>query len=244
MYYFKLFLLLGAVVFLSSVKADAQPADCWDLNPCSEPWTWDNHSFSNQGMAANAVYRTRNCNGNIQLIINWDSTTVADPGFYLSEQYEEHDFEGLREALYLHLILDAIQRLNLTIPNCSEDTLTMTTIYESRCGVWVKCSYEIETDADIRHDTGYTGDCPLPWDNNGTNYIDVWKWQPCGDICCIKTFSLCYGSNPIGGGNTLRISNVNWSPAPGAVCSEEGNFRRWEDNTVIPCEDGCKGSGN
>lgn len=122
MYYFKLFLLLGVLVFLSSIKADAQPADCWDLNPCSEPWTWD---------------------------------------------------------------------------------------------------------------------------NNGTNYIDVWKWQPCGDICCIKTFSLCYGSNPIGGSvNTLRISNVNWSPAPGAVCSEEGNFRRWEDNTVIPCEDGCKGSGN
>jgi len=62
--------------------------------------------------------------------------------------------------------------------------------YTARCGVWVKCCYELKTDGIVNSDGGYVVSCPSPINN----HIDIYKWQDCGTVCCMKEFSICKDS--------------------------------------------------
>jgi hypothetical protein len=40
------------------------------------------------------------------------------------------------------------------------------------------------------------------------------------------------------------ITDISREPVDGDQCTEEGNFRDWKTDTVIPCHTGCEGDGN
>ena len=90
--------------------------------------------------------------------------------------------------------------------------------------------------------TGYI--CEKPWNNNEKKVIDRWHWEPCGDVCCEKTYEICKEYSPVAAGMVLKINNINRHKLPGSECSKQGEFFKWDTMTPIPCEDGCQGDGN
>lgn len=242
-------LILVSVLFTLTFNytTKAQPPDnCWSGDTCLAPWHYSNHGFdySTQGigLVGNVSYQWRDCNGVIEIIIDWANTSLIDPDFFAHGSREELDFDGAREYLKSHVLADVIRDGNITIPNCIDGGKTFFNIYTARCGVWVKCSYKVDSQAEIMKDIGYVGDCPLPYDHNGDAYIDVWKWQSCGEVCCKKTYTLC--RDGITGNGTIRIKDVSTVPAPGEQCTEQGVFKDWKTGIPYQCQDGCSGSGN
>lgn len=90
--------------------------------------------------------------------------------------------------------------------------------------------------------TGFV--CEPPWNNNGKKVVDRWHWEPCGEVCCEKTYEICREYSAAYGGTILKINNVNRHKLAGSECSKEGQFFKWDTMTPIPCKDGCKGDGN
>lgn len=237
------------VVFSSNAFAQPPtPDNCWSGDPCTDAWIYENHNFNSEdggiGLAGKVAYYWRDCNGVIEIIIDWDNTTLVDPGFFTHGSYEEIDFDGAMEYMKSHILEDVIYDSGVTIPDCINGTKKFINIYTARCGVWVKCSYKVDTEAEIMKDDGYVGNCPLPYSHNGVPYIDVWKWQSCGEICCKKSYELCREYSPISGDSVIRIKNVSTGAAPGEQCSDQGVFKDWKTGVPYPCKDGCSGSGN
>lgn len=225
----------------------AQPPDnCWSGDPCTADWICESHSFDYQlltiGLIGTVKYCWRNCGGEIEIIIDWDYTELIDPDFLAHGTKEELDFDGAREYLKLLILNKVIDLGNITIPDCSTGGKTFFNIYTARCGVWVKCSYKVDTQGEVMKDIGYDGNCPLPYSHNGDSYIDVWKWQSCGEVCCKKTYTVCK-EGTTGAGN-IRISTPTTDPAPGEQCTDQGVFKDWKTDLPYQCKDGCAGSGN
>lgn len=245
--YISVILVSVLLSFTFSNNLNAQlPDNCWSGDPCVVPWNCTSHSFNYTsagiGLIGTMSYCWRICNGEVEIKIDWDNTSLVDPNFFAHGSYDEIDFDGAREYLKSHILGDVIADGSITIPNCVDGGKTFFNIYTARCGVWVKCSYKVDTEAEIMKDIGYTGNCPLPYNHNGDAYIDVWKWQSCGEVCCKKTYTLC--REGITGFGDIRINDVSTGPAPGEQCTDQGVFKDWKTGIPYPCRDGCSGSGN
>lgn len=177
---------------------------------------------------ADIWYRQRNCNGTIEYVI--DSLHANDnAGIMDSVDYLHFNFKSFFEILMLSIIEDADGILNANTPDCSQDTIQIAHFYTASCGVWVKCSYKIE-DGSRQCDTGY--EPPYPDYINGANkWVDIYKWQSCGDVCCKRTYSICKQDGD--------IKITQYQKDTDGDCTGQGTFINWKTGLPIPCQVGC-----
>jgi hypothetical protein len=146
-----------------------------------------------------------------------------------------------RHLNYFYTNLRTLPDNNQVLPDCPDNS-PVVTIYTANCGVWVKCSYQIDPNAEVRKDYGYQGDCPSPVSYNGASYIDLWKYQSCGTICCKKTYTLCIDKTE----GIVQINDVQRTRiTQDENCTLQGNFINWRaPYEEYQCQDGCGSDGN
>lgn len=242
---------LGLVAF-NNLKAQIP---CPSPDPCPDT-TWNTGTFRDHigtygaYMDYEGTYLWRRCNGVYQIKDFHVTVNGGSAGLWNDQtRFQEH-FSGLLEFAEIQSLNKLINDLGVgNIPDCPT-TIPFATIYSAACGVWLRCSYEFPCNPLIHADgpsqTGYQ--CPPPWNYNGHPTVDVWHYEPCGDICCEKTYSICKQSDPHYGGYQIVISNVNRHRLAGSNCSKQNQFHRWNKNPgdqdyYIECVDGCQGDG-
>lgn len=250
------FYLTVVIISLSCLNYSYSQTDCpGEHDPC--PLTsWNTGYFqdfsaaSGTGISVLGTYKYRICNGVVQ-IKDIDITFQSTDFFNSGSNYEDQ-FDGLKQYVELQVLssylLDYLGGVD-ALPLCGDPMnppKLMASIYSADCGVWLRCSYEFDCEPFIYSDgpsqTGYV--CENPWNNNGKKVIDKWHWEPCGDVCCEKTYEICKEYSATAAGMILKINNVNRHKLPGSECSKEGQFFKWDTSTPIPCNDGCQGDGN
>lgn len=243
------FVLLIVVLYsifssLTVERATAQEFNPCYNSPCTEEWHHVSNAFPFHGLLG-IKYKIhwRNCGGQIECVFEIEDMTSADY-FAIGSNYE-NDFKEARETaefLALKLLLNELFSANIPIPDCPAER-PFIKFYTARCGVWVKCSFPISNEPESCDDC-WVGEHPEPYSHNGKSYVDIYKWQPCGTICCQKEFKICKGYDANLGYSRLFINDVTRGPAPGASCSEQGTCHDWKTGIEIQCQDGCQSFGN
>lgn len=160
--------------------------------------------------------------------------------------------EGMAEfSIYHYNINSILEMLDIamveyvhtgmpTIPGCGDPNgpLKKMKIYSAGCGVWVKCSYEINPNATIKKDRGYEGNCPTSYMNDGKPYVDVWKWQSCGTVCCKREYEVCKEWDITHSFNNIKVTRL---PAvPLGPCTLQNTFGPWENSSAnYQCQQAC-----
>ncbi|ROL55733.1 hypothetical protein D9V84_10800 [Bacteroidetes/Chlorobi group bacterium Naka2016] len=181
-----------------SLRAQQLPNDCASTDPCNAPWNevWIEPQYASDYTSQEAFIFAcrihlfyRWCNGQVQLMIDWDETECLNGNFFNTGQFFEKDFSGLKEFVEYKTLLFALDWGVIPgVPNCIDNNdKVVVTFYTARCGVWIKCSYKVDLSVPVERDDCYQGNCPSPLPHNGQPYVDVWKWQSCGETCCKKT---------------------------------------------------------
>ena len=203
--------------------------DCDTSDVCSGSWL--NKSIrKNLGSGITAIihYRIRDCNGTSQIIV--DSTLALDNGRFLDSVNRYHyKYQALNDLIDVYLLQHEYNNPSTPVFNGSR---YVTQLYKASCGVWLKCSYIVDSTT-IDCDQGY--DEPYPH-NTTLDSIHIYKWHPCGYVCCKKTFEIERRLTPVtipGQQFIVNIKNIsihraNKTPA----CTEQ---HRYDE----PCEDGC-----
>lgn len=250
------FYLMVAVISLGGFQfSDAQTECPGENDPCPlSSWTTeffsDHVGYFGSNLRVTGTYEWRLCNGVYQIRKFDISTDYED--FFNTNTDDEESFDGLREyaeiqalAKLIGSVLGGID----SIPACGDPNsapIMMASIFSADCGVWLRCSYEFDCEPTIKSDgpsqIGFV--CEPPWNNNGKKVVDRWHWEPCGDVCCEKTYEICKEYSPTFGSSIVKINNVNRHKLAGSECSKQGQFFKWDTMTPIPCKDGCQGDGN
>lgn len=247
----KYFSIIFLTFMLMSIKGLAQTECPGDNDPCPTEM-WETNTFDDF-VGTGAVnfkiigsYKHRFCNGVYQ-IKDFDISIDYDEMTGSLDHFEEA-LNWLREYAEMQALAAffTTEIFGAGISVCGEgDSVLMASIYSADCGVWLRCSYEFNCEPEIHSDgpsqIGYI--CEAPWDRNGKKVVDRWHWEPCGDVCCEKTYDICKDTVPVMG-HILKINNVNRHKLAGSECSKEGQFFKWDTMTPIPCKDGCQGNGN
>lgn len=202
------------------------------------------------------VRHRRNCDGDIEIIIDdifLGSTGTSTHEFFDEFNYLHYSYSSITEwaALDILMIIDGYG-LDNAVPFCSTNTtITRVQVYTASCGIWTKCSYKLPETIEKVCDTGWQGGdphyaVPNPGPPPSTDYyVDHWKWQSCGEVCCKKVFELCRDQNISYPGFYVKITAMTKSKYPeDAECSKQGDFtgpRPLPTSPVVelPCEDGC-----
>lgn len=250
------FYLMFVIISLFCLQTSFSQIECPGENdPCpNNNWTSavfsDHVGLSGANLKVKGSYEWRLCNGVYQLR-NFDITADYED-FFNSGNYNEESFDGLKEYAEIQALAELIATTlggYNNIPDCNDPQnppIMLASIYSADCGVWLRCSYEFDCEPVIKSDgpsqIGYV--CEPPWNNNGKKVVDVWHWEPCGDVCCEKTYEICRDYSPSYGGSLVKINNVNRHKQLGSECSKKGQFFKWDTSTPIPCKDGCQGDGN
>lgn len=180
-------------------------------------------STENPDCLLTVSYHYRACNGVYQIYI--DSLIKTGNCNYLVENGDNSAFFD-----WLNLVMiEEIDSLSgePTVANCPDSSLKVI-FYAATCGIWVKCTYLIDESKRFC-DPDWRGDYP-DYSNGENRYIDFWKWQNCGNVCCKKTYSICKQLNGTGPGYELRIKSMKKERA--GDCSNPEGFHQ-------PCQDGC-----
>lgn len=246
-----------------TTKLNAQ-TDCPDPNsyPCNEAWqtasiNFDDTEFSGfeDEIYVQGTYEWRNCImtiGGVPVTVTQIrniNMTCSNSNFFNFHTDFQNTFNGLWEYTELEILNNVLWSNINAIPNCDPPPAVpfyYVEFYTADCGVWLRCSYLFPCSnlTPISQDTrpGDTYECPPPINHNGNFEVDVWHWESCGTTCCIKTYSVClnYDHN---GDMTFNL-NISRRQADGSKCTYQGDFRTWDTNTVIDCQDGCQGDQN
>jgi len=181
------------------------------------------------------VYEWRICNGVYEYsygtpIATGNCVQMADFSIY------EYDFSSILEMADMIIAEEVGQMNNHPVAtDCSIGTVRKMKRYAASCGVWVKCSYKVDVNATVYKDRGYVGECPARDEND---FIDVWKWQSCGETCCSRTYDICTYTSPIHGSSEVRVTQ--YPAVQVGECTEQGNYGPWDDlNTDYQCRHGC-----
>ncbi len=219
------------IILLMFTSLNIFALDCPTDTSCG---TWSAPEHIQKNLTASGIvyadiwYRQRDCNGVIEYII--DSVHANDNASLMdSVEYLHFNFKSFFEILMIALVEDADALFNANTPDCSQDTIQLAHFYTASCGVWVKCSYKIEEDS-RECDTGY--EPPYPeYDDGPDKWVDIYKWQSCGEVCCKRTYSICKQ------GSEIKITQ--YVKQPDDDCTGQGNFKNWKTGLDIPCQDGC-----
>ncbi|MBL8005043.1 MAG: hypothetical protein JNL36_08095 [Candidatus Kapabacteria bacterium] len=226
---------------LSTISIKAQSTGC-DF-PCDTSQWWEQveniqiDNFDQDttiGLNGIIYYRARICNGRWEFLL--DSAVMFDNSKFLdSLMIYHHNFSAFRDLIDLYIVEESIGIMNM--PNCP-DSNTITKIYSAACGVWVRCRYEIDTNSRMC-DSGFAA--PFPdYTFNGIKYVDILKYESCGEICCEKTYTVCVKNNftglePITFVKQIQKQRHQETPN----CTLQNQFRDGRTNQLIQCQDGC-----
>jgi len=181
-----------------------------------------------------AYFKKRFCNGKWEFML--DSAEMKDNSKYLdSLLIYEHNYSAFRDLIDMQIMEHYIGIA--TMPNCPSDS-TITKIYSAACGVWLKCRYEI-TPGSRMCDDGFAQPYP-DYTLNGKQYVDIWKWHPCGEVCCQKIYTVCKAASVTTSNTVVKVKQIQKQRHPNTPnCSLQNQFRDGITNQIIPCQDGC-----
>jgi hypothetical protein len=219
---------LIAVLFMvlamsaNSVKAQV---DCPPYDPMCQWSNWITETFTTNDVPCNVQYqyRTRICNGNIDVQYNI-ITATGDCDWMESHNELEAKISSMREMLEIVIM----RRVALTasggltnLPPCPNGN-TVINYYTAACGIWLSCTYDV-TAHNMSCETGFD---PMPNPNPST--IDVWQWFDCGTACCTRTYNVCFGTTDGSAYGFQRVGN----PTMLGQCSDQNQFAK-------PCNSYC-----
>lgn len=228
-------------ILLSTISLKAQlncnfPCDDvnWQIDTANiaiGSYNWPNQTAGLHGIA---YYKKRKCNDKWEFML--DSAKMVDNSNLLdSLLIYENNYSTFRDLIDLAIMEHYIGISNLL--DCP-DTNSITKIYSASCGVWVKCRYEISPNS--RHcDDGFSP----PYPNyiiDTTNFVNIRKWEPCGEVCCQKIYKVCKEISTVKQEMVVKIQNLSKQRHPNTPnCTLHGLFRDGVTNQIIPCKDGC-----
>jgi hypothetical protein len=174
-------------------------------------------------------YVEYNCNGVVS--IRWSNPIIVTGcGGWTNFSIYHYNINSLEDYITLGLLDQLFD--SSTIGNCTTDGSGGTdyiNVYTANCGIWVGCEYTVDPASEIC-DNGYQPPSPV-YDQGGTPKVKVYKWQPCGTICCENVYSLCRGFED--GGTFVNITKLSSGPQGNSQCSEEANYAPKQ------CQNGC-----
>ncbi len=220
-------MLFGLLFFYSGIPAFAQPCpppdDCGDFGPEQ----YERFITINPSCRAIVNFRSRFCpDEGYQYLITGVSYMGTCEAMRDLTVYQ-YDLSVAFETITRGFIK---QRARQDFPNmadCSDpnpsDTSYNAQVYTASCGVWVKCTYDV----DVTTRTCERG-FEEPFLDYGTpSKVDVYRFQDCGTTCCKRTFRYC----SIGPGRSVHIELVSTEQI--TACSDAEKYQ------TIPCQDGC-----
>jgi hypothetical protein len=203
--------------------------NCASSYPCIAPWSQPITIADNMGSGITGIikYRKRWCNGIFQIII--DEFTALDNGLFLDTLKVYHyNYTTFSDLVDIY----AIQREYLEEALVSGDPLfpsTVVQIYKASCGVFLQCSYDIDS---CRKTCDRGWDPPYPHDDCEITPVSIYRWHPCGTVCCRKTYQI-YKDPGFANLDIIHIKNISIQQNPYTpTCTEQYKFLK-------PCENGC-----
>lgn len=132
---------LSSLTYIYPKSVDCPPSDsCNNWSNFTDTLSltlWDD-------VSAIVHYRVQKCNGVVRFVI--DSTLALDNGNFLDSfsiyHFEINNFKSLLEITLLNNLVSYDSSI---VPFCGSDTITTVQFYSSACGVWLKCSYKVDT---------------------------------------------------------------------------------------------------
>lgn len=233
-------LILITILFCFSIQTFvySQTLQCPPNDTCTS-WTSYADTISintSNTLKAFVHYRVQKCNGQIRFII--DSATAIDHAKYLDTfQIYHHEFNSFKNLLEVSLMSKVSFYFGSSVPDCNVDTVLNIQFYTAMCGVWLKCSYKVNTTSVIC-DSGYNS-APPHYEMNGEWWVDYYRWHPCGKTCCKKTYKICIGRSDVF--NHIRMLKITQlSRNRIGDCTLKQQFKDWKNPTqTVPCGDDC-----
>jgi len=240
------------IIFIS-ISSQAYALDCPPSSTCTNTFTPVEHSMvldDNSEVGVSATMSVRyNCDGDFEMridnFVGYNGNKNVD--FLDQFNYLHYSFSSASEMVALDFLMNGSAFGNdpTSIPFCSSgDSLRRVFVYTASCGIWIRCSYKLPSPIEYVCDTGWQGSFPH-YSDGGDAWVDHWKWQSCGDVCCRKIFSICRESYVDKAGSFIKIKSITKGKYPGSDCSKQGTF--WGKrpgpstgvNQELQCEDGC-----
>lgn len=227
-----LFIVLGMYFSLSTLQSQTCPPNDTCTNWTSYVDTISLSFFSD--ISGVVYYRVQVCNGVTRFII--DSSFAIDNGNHLDTFSIYHfNFDTFKDLLNISL-MNKIADDSISVPNCGTDTVKTVQFYTAACGVWVKCSYKVDTNS-VVCDHGWNAPKPHYF-NSGDWWVDYWRWHSCGKTCCEKTYKICRTTAaPPFSGTITKITQVTKRATE--PCTLQNQFRDWRTGALVPCGNDC-----
>lgn len=207
--------------------------NCMESDSCTAEWD-ENHYTGNMGSGITGTiwYRKRNCNGIEQIMI--DSTKALDNGQFLDSMNRYHyHYSAFSDLADVYLLQHLFNNGNTPVnPNTPK---TIVQLYKASCGIFVGCSYDVDP-ATADCEMGFTP--PLPVAGTISAPLKIYKWQPCGEVCCKKTYEVhrkqVTDNRPTP--TTYWIVNIKSTSITRSQRTPECTEQYKYDE---PCQDGC-----
>lgn len=232
---------LFLIITFLCVSYNTYAIDCPPSSTCTIPFQTTFVGLSLDGnyqlkVVATISYRL-NCDGDFEIKIDnfegYNGNKSMD--FLESFNYLHYSYSSATELVALDFLMNknAFGIDPNTIPLCStNNTSKRVFLYTASCGIWTKCSYKLPNPIEKVCDTGWEGGDPhygVPPSND--QWVDHWKWQSCGDVCCKRTYSICKQDGD--------IKITQYQKDTDGDCTGQGTFINWKTGLPIPCQVGC-----
>lgn len=243
------------IIFILCISYNMYAIDCPPSSTCTATWTQieDIHYAldANDNIWVSATISIRvNCDGDFEMILHDFKGINNDPttDFLDKFNYLHYSFSSASEMIAIDYLTRYMPEFDFGIeevPDCSTNTSTKRVfLYTAACGIWTRCSYKLPSPIDYVCDTGWSGNLPH-YSDGGDVWVDHWKWQSCGEVCCRRVYELCRDEYVEKAGTFIKIKAMTKEKYPGSECSEQGTF--WGKrqgpatgtNQELQCEDGC-----
>lgn len=200
--------------------------NCADF-PCNTPWVGPITIAGNMGSGITGLitYKTRKCNGIEYISI--DSFKAFDNGLHLDTVRIYHfNYTAFSDLVDIYVLQREFN--DASTPDSTKPPMVVAQIYKASCGVFVQCTYNIDS---------VNRQCDIGWDGPYPHYdrfqpLSIYKWQPCGFVCCRKTYQINRYQSQIGTW-MIKIKSLNIERSPfDSTCTDQYRYSK-------PCEDGC-----
>lgn len=232
-------LIMWMSVFLlfftvDKVYSQVDTLRCMYADTCSSAWTTSHYTGNmGSGITGTIWYRYRDCNGKQQIMI--DSTEAKDNGRFLDSMNRyEHHYSAFSDLADLYLLQHRFLTLGV-VSQVDTAPTPIVQIYKASCGVWLKCRYDVDPSS-VDCDSGFTP--PYPTSGTVSAPLDIYKWHPCGTVCCEKTYQVYIeevydNGQPPQPISIVKIKNISIRRSQRTPeCTEQPKY-------LEPCNDGC-----
>ena len=214
---------------VENVYSQSDTLRCELSDSCNAVWQEPDPISRNLGSGVTAIiwYKTRNCNGVQQMMV--DSIKALDNGIYLDVINRYHyKYKAINDLVDIYMLQELYR--NGWTPSDSNTPITVAQIYKQVCGVWLHCGYIVDPNT-INCDEGF--DPPFP---NTSDTLRVFKWQPCGYVCCKKTYEIYRKTQIVPFSQPVQVIQIKHVTSGRSTfhptCTEQWKYDE-------PCQDGC-----